>query len=522
MKKIILILAFLATASIAFGADMDASRNKEKKQKDTTGVKTGLNFGPLPAIGYSTDLGWHYGALTDVYWYGDGSKYPEYIWKGNIEISRYSKGNTVFHTFFDSKYLVPGVRISAAVSYFLNNTYNFYGFNGNASLYNRGMDRIVKLDYDGKTPGIGTYIMKRDIFRVMTCFQGNFGETNFGWAAGLNYTWFRCGDAKNRGLMDETGGRKNRVDVWGDNIPSLYSIYLENGIIPAAQAAGGHHLELKFGCFYDTRDHENMPSKGTNVEVYFFGSPDILNKRAKEDRTSYLKLAVHVKQFFPLVGDKLVLGMHAAYQGIIAGTAPFYSLQTIQSLNMKQINTEGLGSTCTLRGTTSNRFMGNGYAWSNIELRWKFVTFDWINQHWAIAVNPFFDFGGIVQPYRLQAMKDARETYVAWKNDAGHDASLYPATQRFQQQLDELVANGSIEKKAKNVVKLDGDSIYANAENYLYTGVKDNIHLGAGMGLHIIMNTNFNISFEFAKCINPFFKGNDGVWGMNVGLNYIF
>ena len=33
---------------------------------------------------------------------------------------------------------------------------------------------------------------------------------------------------------------------------------------------------------------------------------------------------------------------------------------------------------------------------------------------------------------------------------------------------------------------------------------------------------NFNISFEFAKCINPFMPGNDGVWGMNVGLNYIF
>ena len=27
---------------------------------------------------------------------------------------------------------------------------------------------------------------------------------------------------------------------------------------------------------------------------------------------------------------------------------------------------------------------------------------------------------------------------------------------------------------------------------------------------------------EFAKCINPFMPGNDGVWGMNVGLNYIF
>ena len=79
-------------------------------------AKTGLNFGPLPAVGYSSDLGWHYGALSDIYWYGDGSTYPDYVWKGNVEISRYSKGNTVLHSFFDSKYLIPGLRVSAVLS----------------------------------------------------------------------------------------------------------------------------------------------------------------------------------------------------------------------------------------------------------------------------------------------------------------------------------------------------------------------------------------------------------------------
>ena len=98
-------------------------------------TKTGLNFGPLPAVGYSSDLGWHYGVLSDIYWYGDGSTYPEYMWKANVEISRYSKGNTVLHSFFDSKYLIPGLRVSAAVSWFGNKTTNFYGFNGYESFY---------------------------------------------------------------------------------------------------------------------------------------------------------------------------------------------------------------------------------------------------------------------------------------------------------------------------------------------------------------------------------------------------
>ena len=75
MKKL-LCIALLFAATFSALADNDEI------------VKTGLNFGPLPAIGYSSDLGWHYGALTDIYWYGDGSTYPDYMWKGNVEISR--------------------------------------------------------------------------------------------------------------------------------------------------------------------------------------------------------------------------------------------------------------------------------------------------------------------------------------------------------------------------------------------------------------------------------------------------
>ena len=165
MKRLVT-LALLASAAV-FSANA----------KDEI-AKTGLNFGPLPAIGYSSDLGWHDGALTDIYWYGDGSTYPEYMWKGNVEISRYSKGNTVLHSFFDSKYLIKGLRVSAAISWFGNKTTNFYGFNGASSFYVPEMDRITDA-------GQGLYLMRRDIFRIQTCFQGAFGDSKWGWAGGL-------------------------------------------------------------------------------------------------------------------------------------------------------------------------------------------------------------------------------------------------------------------------------------------------------------------------------------------------
>ncbi|MBQ6074422.1 MAG: hypothetical protein IJK90_11010 [Bacteroidales bacterium] len=419
-------------------------------------AKTGINFGPLPAVGYSSDLGWHYGALTDIYQYGDGSQYPDYVWKMNVEASWYSKGNSTYHTFFDSKYLIPGLRVSAAISYFGNKTTNFYGFNGASSRYVPQLNMIT-------SNGQGFYLMKRNIFRIQTCFQGAIGDSHWGWAGGLTYWDIRTGHAVNKGLS-------------GANDVSLYDIYVNHDVIPALERDGGKHLEAKIGVVYDTRDHENNPSRGTNLEVYMFGSPDIISKHDN----NYLKLAVHFKQFFTLVPDRLVFGGHLAFQGLIAGNAPYYMLQSIQSINMKQINTEGLGSTCTVRGTIANRLQGNSYAWSNFELRWSFAKFRWINQNWTLATNPFFDAGMIVKPYR-------------------------------QQQLESL-------SRDLNIVAADNDGGYYLARDF-YTGNAEKLHMSAGIGLHVIMNQNFNINFEFGKCFDP----NDGTGlGINIGLNYIF
>ena len=454
MRKLSFLLAFLFLSTLLF--------SQEQKEQ----VKTGFNFGPLPAVGYSSDLGWHYGALLDTYYYGDGSVYPDYKWMAKVEASWYSKGNSVYHLFYDSKYLIPGIRFSGAISYFGNKTTQFFGFNGAHSVYVPELDRIVN--------GQGFYLMRRDIFRIATCFQGQFGDSHWSWAGGLSYYNIKTGHAENKGLA----GYDKKTKTPATDL-SLYDLYVSNGIIPAAEAKGGQHLEAKFGVVYDTRDHENNPSRGTNLEVYFYGSPDIISHH----NNSYLKLAVHFKQFFTLVPDRLVFGGHLAYQGLIAGNQPYYMLQTIQCINMKQNNTEGLGSTCTLRGTAANRLQGNSYAWSNFELRWSFARFRLFKQNFILALNPFFDMGKIVKRYHTPEMS---------RLATGPDSEMI-------------------------VAKTD-TQVY-KAKDFYNSLPSDKLHMGAGAGLHVIMNQNFNINFEFGKC----FDKNDGTaLGINIGLNYIF
>lgn len=62
MKKLALILLSASLATAAF----------------TQEAKTGWNFGALPAVSFSTDQGFQYGALVNLFDYGDGSIYPDY------------------------------------------------------------------------------------------------------------------------------------------------------------------------------------------------------------------------------------------------------------------------------------------------------------------------------------------------------------------------------------------------------------------------------------------------------------
>ena len=86
MKKLCLILISLSM-SVSLMA-----------QKDEI-IKTGWNFGPLPVVGFDSDLGFQYGLCCDIFNYGDGTNYPQYDYKINVEASTYTKGSSVLRTY---------------------------------------------------------------------------------------------------------------------------------------------------------------------------------------------------------------------------------------------------------------------------------------------------------------------------------------------------------------------------------------------------------------------------------------
>ena len=330
---------------------------------------SGWNIGPLPCVSYNSDLGFQYGVCADVFYYGDGSLFPEYEHRFYLELSRYTKGQTIVHGQYDSRHLIPGVRMTASMTYQYDPLLAFYGFNGRVA-YDKSMD----LNPETKT---ALYSMKRSMFRGLLDFQGSITQ-HLNWVGGVSFWNFSVGDFSSDKYLPET---------------SLFHQYVSSGKL---LSNGGSHLEAKAGLVYDTRDGEAAPSKGIWAEAYLNGSPSIGGS------LSYLKFVAHFRQYISLWSEKSVLAYHVGYQDTIAGETPYYMMPIIYTLFLRQTSSEGLGGYNTVRGLLQDRLVGEGYLWTNIEFRQRLFEFDFIGCHWYLAVNPFLDAGYISRTYKSE------------------------------------------------------------------------------------------------------------------------
>ncbi|MBR3030632.1 MAG: hypothetical protein IKH93_05735 [Bacteroidales bacterium] len=425
MKKILSIALLLVSFNTLFAQEAERE------------VKTGWSFGVLPTATFSTDNGFQFGAFGDVYYYGDGDTYPDPLHKISWEASHFTKGRTRLYLAYDSKYLIPDMRVNASLTYVDDPMYNFWGFNGTPALQNYNLWGNKK-DY---TPGINYYGMSRKMFRGLANVQGRLAD-NLNWAAGINFWKWELGD------MRESSKNENRysTDV------TLYRRYQEIGAITAEEANGGTSLELNAGLVFDTRDIEAAPNKGIWAEAYLNGN--VINQRylkACAYFRHYIDIPIHIKAGDPVFAYRL------AWQQTIAGETPFYMIQNVPLLVQRNMISEGFGSSNTIRGIRENRILAEGFAWMNAELRVKLVKFNLFNQYFYIAINPFFDAGIVTKQYRPDVFGTGK-TLDPRLALLGVDPVIYDA---------------------------------AKAGDIVYSG---------GAGLKIAMNQNFIVSVELAHC----------------------
>ncbi|NOY36589.1 MAG: BamA/TamA family outer membrane protein [Chlorobi bacterium] len=424
-----------------------------KKTTELSETKTGWNFGALPTITFDSDLGFQYGALVNLYDYGNGSRYPRYNHSLYFEVSRFTKGSGINRFFYDSDQLLKGIRTTFDLSFLTDQKMDFFGFNGYESSYNPSwVDDQDMVNYHTRM----FYAYDRKMLRIKVDLQKQLGNSNFWGVAGLALYNIQAGPidlAKlNKGKADDK--KLPDTDV-------LYDKYVNWGIISPEEKDGGWLNYLKAGISYDSRDNEPNPMKGIWTEAVIQTAPGFLGNGS----FGHTKFAIIHRQYFTLIKRDLSFAYRLAYQGTLGGKVPFYSYPLMMTTFMKGAYSEGLGGAKTLRGILRDRIVGKGFVYGNAELRWKFVHTRFLNQNLYLALNAFWDGGMVVQKVDV--------------NTSG--VILAP---------DEEMSD-------------------------YFSNKKESLHSSVGGGLRVAMNENFIISFDFGKALDPQ-DGTTGIYiGLN-------
>ncbi len=345
-------------------------------------VKTGFNMGALPAVSFSSDLGFQYGVILNFFDYGNGSHYPAYDHSLYLEASKYTKGTSVLRMYYDSDRLIEGVSTFIDAGYMANDMMDFYGFNGYQSVYDAEIAKGT-----GLTANRGFYKMKQDKLYLQADLRGDLEVENLFWTAGAGYYHYTVDDLN----FDKLNKGKDAADKLPE-VPSLYDLYQTWGLIDDEEADGGNLGLLKAGVMFDTRNAKNNPSSGIYSEALLeWAVPGI-------SESSYLAYSIMHRQYIGLA-PSLNFAYRVGVQGIIGDNKiPFYRRPQLISSFMKRSVTTGLGGNYTLRGILQNRVVGDAFALANLELRWKVLKFTAFNQNFYIGLNPFLDAGYILDP----------------------------------------------------------------------------------------------------------------------------
>ena len=496
---------FVFIISILFVLPIFAAKKAKVQQVDSLGrkIKTGWNFGALPSVAFDADLGFQGGALANIYYYGDGSQYPEYIHSLYAEAAYTTKNYGIFRVNYDSKYLIPKHRLTLDATYQPDAMCDFYGFNGYQSIYNQSLHKWnknpEKMDVD-TYQSRAFYKYKRNLFRFAADIEGTIWK-NIKWNAGLGVLGYMIGecdiDMLNGKHKYELGedGKPTDSKAMNPAIEGLYEKYVKWGLIDQAEAEGGWHPYVRLGLTYDSRDQRTCPTKGIYADAFFTYTAAFGEQATVDHNYNHLQFNFNFRHYVPVYRDRVTFAYRIGTQNNIAGKSPFYMNTYLNTLFIQRVMYEGLGGANSLRGIMRNRILANGFAYANVELRCKVAKFDIGRQHFYIGLAPFFDLGVITQPYELDE-EALNRAYAADTDPLKLPLSSYFAT-------------------VKNCWSETGTTTEDIDLTKTYFP-----HMAAGLGLKAAMNENFVLSVDWAMALD---KQDNAKWAnFYIKMGYLF
>ncbi|MCL2413437.1 MAG: BamA/TamA family outer membrane protein, partial [Bacteroidales bacterium] len=297
-----------------------------------------LGFGPLPIVAFDADRGFQYGGLLNIFDYGTGgASFPNPRQQWYIEYSRFTRGSQQFFLTYDTRTLIPNVRMSLAASVWLDQAMDFYGFNGYQAIFQADSVNYWQRhrNKDGMPYEYMTafYRLDRRMVSFKADFVGRLPWNNWFWQGSYYFSWLRYRPL-NRDVFNRGRPENEQFPAYGT---TLFEHYINWGIIPENEKGGGFTSGPRFGIMYDSRDFEAAPSRGIWAEANMLLAPRFLG--TTHPYSSYMLIFRH---YIPLPNERLVFAYRLNYQGTIGNNVPFYVMPVFSTIG-REWDRDGLG-----------------------------------------------------------------------------------------------------------------------------------------------------------------------------------
>ena len=326
-------------------------------QQSQPPAEQGWEWFVLPTLNFSSDDGFGYGALLDLYNYGHGVTPYRFMVRPIVLLT--TKGRRDVVLLIDAPKLLPrGWRFDAVA----------------------GREQQLATPYFG----VGNETVNDETLSdPPDDFYYKYGKTQLRLAANVQ---------REVGRATRLIAGLGLVDVTLDATPFDSGTTLLLQQLQASQGVASPTLPndryayARGGVVFDTRDREIGPTRGQWIDLLVQGAN-------LEEGASFTRVTLAARGYAALT-SRLVFAQRIVMQQVNGGT-PFFDLPTLQASQVSSSQPEGLGGSNSVRGIVRNRFIGDGIAFSNSELRWRFKELELLGKPAYLVGSVFLDAGRV-------------------------------------------------------------------------------------------------------------------------------
>ena len=301
----------------------------------------------VPLLSFNSDTGFGFGAAGGAFFYSPG--YSPFRASVSAQVFFTTLGQQNHFIQLDLPKLFLGLRVESRIEYRRDLFSPYYGV-GNFAAPGANYDtQLRRFGYDRTRP-----------------------------AAFVRFRGKPLGDKKPLQTYVGLRAQANSIQTYPG---SLLSEQQSRGI------HGGWNNQLQVGALWDTRDDENVTTRGGMEELAYRVSGDATGSTFR-----YYGFHFTERRFAP-IGRRVVLAERVTGDALF-GQVPFFDWNAFGGIS----DAEGIGGISSTRGVPLDRYGGNYKVFSNTEVRVHVWDFEFLKQTINVGVLALFDFGRVWQP----------------------------------------------------------------------------------------------------------------------------